>query len=348
MYPFNNRRRDNQSIIDPYMRALELRAYVDEINFKKEAREQQRLAWKQEMEDRQRSKALSDFQTTMALMSMGALPVKQGEAGMLEAGLAGRGTIKSPTGQQYSLPSPEQRQRRLIGEEITKKQAGLESDIATGRKLRIKVPKIGDMPSQDILVDSDQYPTVIKNIRDAQSGIERGQFISPTIKTDEKTGEMVFLAIDAQTRKPVEIPFQRKLTPKPEKLTDDDYKAQVLSNKDRSAERMRRVEEWMPWAFSRIGADPNTSDPELMEKARRLAEQTVDAAMKLELEQEIARARVAGRAATPNSTPTQSSKLYIGKKMKRASLQEAARRLGMSVQDFTREFIKGGGTVIPF
>lgn len=78
MYPRDRFGGDFDPITGPYFKALQMKAMVEDIAFKREAREQQRREWQVQNEERQRARQLEDFKTNLLLRDMGAMPAEPG------------------------------------------------------------------------------------------------------------------------------------------------------------------------------------------------------------------------------------------------------------------------------
>lgn len=284
MYPIRRRDDDFNPFTGPYLKALEMKAFIDDLKFKREAREQQRQQWQIEMEDRKRNQTMQDFQTRLALANMGAMPAPQGSQLVDEALTNALGpptpeSFKARVDVPFSdkqegfyLPSQEEKVKRTVDLETAKARAVRGLDEESGRKIRVKVPQFGDNPAQEILVDANQYGETIKQIRDAQQGVKSGSIIGGTTKVDDKTGAITFVGIDAQTRQPIEIPFNTKLSPKDEK----EGKPKGLSAGARQA--LEKAQAAINLAKTRRGkrGDRRTSE-QLWEEARIAAEQAAAA-----------------------------------------------------------------------
>jgi hypothetical protein len=309
--PYPNANDDFRPFTSPIFRALELRDFAEEVKFKREARNQQRQQWQMELEDRQRNNQLSDFHTLLLLHGLHAQPAEPGATPSNDAALRGaasiapensRQLIQTPRG-QYRLPSQTddagyanaaaQRAGAAEGiKESTKRGVEDSADRSSGRLLQVTYPAFGDQPEVQGWVPRDKYVEHMKTIRD----LKAGKFSAHEFKTDKQTGQTTFFGVDSDTGKQIELPFQTKMKPdtgKPKVKTQADYEAEVDS--DFHPERERRIDEMMPWAFSRLGIDPHTKNSTKIRAARNVAAANVDNSIKDERRTRIAQRRQADR-----------------------------------------------------
>jgi peptidoglycan hydrolase-like protein with peptidoglycan-binding domain len=95
--------------LGPYVKALQLHGYIQDLKFRREQQAQQRLEWQQGMEQQKRQNAMQDFQTHMVLAQHGYTPAEpgatpEGDAGVIAAMRAGGGM--APGGERNLTPTP--------------------------------------------------------------------------------------------------------------------------------------------------------------------------------------------------------------------------------------------------
>lgn len=314
----------------PRLRALQMIAFQQDIEARREQRDRQRQAFLMDIEDRKRRQAVEDFQTGMALHSSGLAPVAPGVAGQFQAGMSNQPTITAPGGGQYAFPSPEQSQARAYSAAESK---GVASGITKRTEKNIADPWV-DVESPEAHPMGGRGTFRVRESERAKTIQDAYERTHPKLQfhwEDDGQGNTTMIGVDPQGEVKIQKPFKGISKPSPGEKPD--YEAEVLAGKDRSTERARRVDEMMPWAFNKLGiagdmqngtfmsrdknGQPITVEPEESERARKLAEATVDRAMKDELEQEVARRKVGARGATSKTKPdpfARKSSLKIGDK----------------------------------
>jgi hypothetical protein len=342
--PFGDRDFSDNPFTGPFLKALQFQQLKEDIDFRREQRNMARTQYLLDLEERTRQRAMEDLKTVVLLDEMGALPIEEGVAGDFRAGMQGRkGRVQTPIG-RYSLPTPEQQfEQKARKARTTGVLKGIEKE---GEE------SITD-PYEDIGVPEDLGigPTVRvqkKNKLEAalkiQQALERRHPNLQISHSDNDQGDRTYFGTNPRTGEVKElrtIPGVARTRSQRER--DSDYEAQVLAQGDRAGERMRRIEEWMPWAYSRIGIDANAALPEERLRAQQLAEEVVDKAMRLELDQKVARAKVADQGPTSKSAV----QTLRGRKLKQAKLKDAAGSMGMTPDEFAAWFTRQGGEVIP-
>jgi hypothetical protein len=203
-------------ILGPVEKAMRLHSYIKGMQFEEEARQNQRELMKLHLEQAKRDRATQDFDTALHLHSIGGMLTRPGTAGKLESALAGKGTVTTPAGQQYSLPSPEQQAERAGRITGLQKSAEMETEQQAERKAGRLVdfpiaqflPKIQGIPAT-IPVNPKEIGDLVGHLR----ALNQRQWAHARIETDKQTGKTYFFGIDAATGEQVEKEFGTKMTP---------------------------------------------------------------------------------------------------------------------------------------
>lgn len=338
------------------LKALKIVTAIQAIKDQEEDRKVRRELVKLQLDRARRDTLREDFETSIALRNIGAMPAAAPDTGASDAtimsGTFGPGPegyrprVTAPTGQAYRLPSRNEMFDRqqlearragvLEGTKAATKSAIVEqAGRASGALLPVKFPKIGDQAERTIYVDKDHYGAAVKTLRE----IQNGKIINGTYKTNKQTGETLFYGLDADSREPIKRSFGFDMPPE---LDDKAAEAEYLAGQDRSTERERRIGELMQpggWADSQLPEPTVNLDPAAHNlRKRKLAEDAVDKAMGLEKKQGIARAKVGARSRGKGQ--------YAGRRIKRANVAKAAQAAGKTAAEFERWFVGQGGAVI--
>lgn len=157
----------------PYERALQIKAYVDDLHGRQKERELRQQQFQYEMEDRKRRNELDDLQTRLALHSMGALPVAGGKFGDFEAAMGGRENVDTPVG-RYALPSAKQQadqQSAAITAKTRAEALGREQALdQTDPMVKTHLPyggAFGGLGGKDVTVRRSQEAGVLTRAQDA-------------------------------------------------------------------------------------------------------------------------------------------------------------------------------------
>ncbi len=347
----------------PYMRALQMKSMIDDIKYKREMRDQHRQQYMMEMEDRKRGHAMEDFKNHMALQQMGYTPAEpgatqQGDAQIQMAMRAGggmapggeRNLLKTPVGMMRAPSQQDQANqmqagaRAKVAAEDYGRQAREQSDRASGRSVRMK------FQGQDLWVAADKAPGVAKQIRELEQGVKGGQIIGGRVETNQQTGAMTFVGLDATTRQPIEIPFNTTMVPKPTAKTQQDYEAEYDTGPDNpSGSREEMIADYMSKALIKAGvaegADPSD---EQKAKAEAIAARDIDIFIKDKRTKGVAKLRQAGQAqqTAPQQGASVPRRSLQGHVISSANLAVAAKRKGMTPEKFKAEWVAQGGSVM--
>lgn len=335
-------------LTEPFMRALQVKSFVDGLAQQKEEMAHKRQVWQMEMEDRQRQRQFDDFKTQTALHALGYGQVAGGLPGKFQAGLAGRGTTELG-GKQYSEPTEAQRQEAQTKAATTQgRLKGVEQnamDAETNPLVDVTLPK--ELGGQTTKVPKKEQGDYLLKIQTALQKRTQMKVGPPII--NKETGDATFYGEDEQGNVKVlrTIPgVGGKGGAAGSKATEKDYEAEV--DADFHPQRERRISEMMPWAYAQLNID--VSDPALppkpeeAEKARKLASEHVDEAIKEERRTRLAQTRRAGGSQAPGASAGQSLKGYS---IPRANVAAAAKAKGLTPQAFEQQWKAAGGTVNP-
>lgn len=284
-------------ITGPLFKAMQLRAFAESLAAQKEEREQRRQLFQSELEQRTRQNQLQDLQTTHALQSMGALPVEAGIPGNFRAALGGRAKpVDTPVG-RYSLPTTAQSQgyaaseaRRAGTLEGIKKKA---SEDITDPDVTVDLPGPAPGFGNTVTVKESKRLEAMTKAADLYAKRNPHLVMKDTPPNDQ--GDIIRTWNDPVTgeeKKRLLLPGAGK-SARPIAGAQKNYEAEVDANFE--PQRERRIGEMMPWAYAQLGINPTAALPEDAEKARKLAEQNVDNAIKLEYKKQVAQKRLAGQ-----------------------------------------------------
>jgi hypothetical protein len=344
MYPFN--RGDSfDPFTGPYMKALAMKAYVDDLKFKREAREQQRQAWQMEMEDRKRRQTFEDFQAKIALESMGARPFGAGEQ-LVDEALTGalgpvtpesRRTITDTPVGRYAIPTSSERATE------TGRQEGL----------RAKAREEASDPYEEIQIPADFGGGTAKVPRskkvDALIKMYEKRF--PDMRITEETNDAGDLSIFGTNPRTGEVKTLKvvKGAGKTKTSTGTSVKPVGLSAGARQMlEKAQKAIDYAKAGPGVIDPDDTRSAEDLWAAAKVAAEQAAAA-----FPDEIEGGPGAGgfpyvRPIVGDKKQAQSQATPVaGKAIKRANLAAAAKAKGMTPEQFEKAWRDGGGTILP-
>lgn len=337
---------DFSPFLAPYMRALQLKAFAENLSAQKEEREQRRQLFQADLEQRTRQNQLEDLKTTHALQTMGALPVAGGMPGNFQAALGGRAKpVDTPVG-RYSMPSTAQAQgyaaseaRRAGTLEGIKKKA---SDDITDPDVEVSLPGPAPGFGATAKVPESRRLDAMVKVADIYSKRNPHLVMRDTPPNDQ--GDIIRTWNDpttGQEKRRLVLPGAGK-SARATSGAQKSYEAEVDATFE--PQRERRIGEMMPWAYGQIGVNPKTALPEDAEKARKLAEQNVDHAIKLEYKKQVAQKRLAGGGTSQATTGSFSPQ---GKSITAANARIAAQKMNMSDEQFSQWVHSNGGKIIP-
>lgn len=348
---------------EPWMRAHEMKAFVDDIAYKRELRDRQRAQWQVEIEQTKRTNAMQDYMTRMALHQMGAQPAEAGASPQTDAKLSvaadiapenARALMQTPVG-QYRLPNQADREKVTRREATTAgtaagyKQQAQEAvvdpyeELNLGPKYGNKTVKVPRSKAAEVLIKL--HP----NLQREQLGPnDQGDYT--IIFRDPTTGEERYRATE-------------KGAGKSQRATAAGAHPYIPNM---AAERKQLADSWRPGVFAQFGITPEIEkrargeavigytekdhlpvyDTEGQKEAvARIQHATaeLDKAITRELENR-ARAPQASRATSAAATGRQS---LAGYSIARANLAAAATAKGMTAQEFERQWKAAGGTIDP-
>lgn len=284
---------------EPYLRALRVQSYVEDLKHKREVRELEKEQFKANLEHRKRTSAMQDFITRQILQESGALDVGandvRGET-VLDSALgpvtpqSKRTVMDVPGIGRRWMPSQQDKSARATREALEKgRNEGLiesEKIKATqaakqqsGASIKVKYPAIGDQPEVEAWIPRERYGEYVKDLR----AMKGGKFRDVTIKTDKITGVMTMIGIDEDTGQPFEKVLTTRMSPEDpgttsSTLTDKDGNV-VNVIKDKTTNKVKEVEKVGP--YGKPSADTNSSDvpkyKDVLSEVRRVQKAINDA-----------------------------------------------------------------------
>jgi hypothetical protein len=311
-----------------------MKAFADDIAARREQRQREREHWQFQVDQQKRQNAMQDYMTSMALHSMGAMPVgpnDQKVEGALTDTLgpvtpgSRRETVAPPGGGQYYLPTATEAAKR------SGKMKGI-SDAAYAEQYD---------PDKEVEIDlGPKYGNRKLNLP-ASKAADVLMKLNPHLQREQlgpnDAGDYTIIFRDPQTGQE-QYRTTEKGAGKSARATagqQKDYEAEV--DADFHPQRERRIGEMMPWAYAQLGVDQTVASTDEAVKARKLAEEHVDSAIKEERSTRVAQARLAGTAGA--------AKPLTGKAIRRKNLAAAAKVKGMTPQQFEQQWTAGGGAI---
>jgi hypothetical protein len=349
---------------DPFMRALKLKEYVDEIKFRREQLERERQQFAYQVEQHKRARQMQDLQTRLTLEAMDALPVESGLAGKIHAGLAGRGTAETLIG-QYSLPTQGQRSQKAYRDA---EQKGIAAGITDRAKQDVTNPEVTiDVPSGL----PGPFQTFKQTVREKdRMRVLNEMYRKSEAKYKKDNPNLVF-------REVIQGPDKIILGLNPK--TGEEKSRKVLKGAGKlvgvgkeplptDSEINSLMDKWRPNLYNSRGitqdvigtangadvigltfAQQTTARKDAQSRITTVEKQLRDAA-----EKEI-KARIRNRylnqerSGVTVTTPQtyNRSKPYAGKSIREDNVIKAAKAKGMTTQQFINEWQAGGGRIIP-
>ncbi len=353
---------------NPLMKALQIKAMTEEIAYKREARERERQAFQYHVEDRQRQHTQQDFQTAMLLNQGGAMPVQPGTPGQFQAGLAGKGTVNAPSGQQYSLPNEQQRNQRMI-------QQAQQKGVAEGIEARTKEDIVNPYVEVDVPTGlPGAFGQAKKTVREKdrmkviQDAHERARPDEQTWSETNKEGDVTFFhkpksggeVRQGKTFKGAGKPQVSSSKVQARSVTNEDIN-RALNQPDPNGKGDKRS--WREAYFeSRVGKDVQEAARGNFDKKGMTPGEIIETRQKAQAEiekherylEEQARKHLEGiyeneamSKGSGQSSAAVSAQPYIGKVIRKANLNAAAAAAKMSVLEYQKKFVELGGQILP-
>jgi hypothetical protein len=363
-------------MLKPYRRALELKAFADDLAFKREQQAYQRAQMRLNIEQRRRDMAVDDFNQRLALDSMGYKPVVPGTAGDFQAALGGRAKpVDTPWG-RYSQPTPAQRDQyaveaarrkgRLAGEEASAREDVTNPEVQFNVETGLPAPF--NMATQTAR-EKDRQKVIDEAVKRAHPNLRFERF-GPNgagdytlVGTNPTTGEEKVRRVirGAGKGSATALPLS-SYQPTPQDygakswtdmLPNPAYKAALNDAAAMAQREADRQNAKYP--------DKQTTMQEQLDYMRRwgdikLPPEKITAAEYAKKYPEIGKQKAAERyrrdrqsgttTDAPAAKPTAPDSRVRGQAMKAANVPEAARRLGMSVEEFSRWWHASGGRIL--
>ncbi len=342
----------------PYMKALQVRAFVEDMQAKREMRQREREQWAQEMRQQKRRELMEDMTTRLFLDQSGARPVGPNDA-KIEAGLdAAIGPI-APANKRTQMPTPYG--DMYMPTQGDRDQKMIERAKATGTALghqQLATEEITN-PYETVDLGGPFGPTQVRRQDVANVKIKAWEKLNPDLEKDrmgpDKDGYYTTIWRDKQGR---EVRRERDLAGKP--MTTS---ATAAADKGMPATAMRALRDAQT-TIDKISNPEDIRDIETKKRAALGAVETAVAAYPNDLEGGIGEGgwpyiKPKPRPATPGvqtfAPPTQPSasstgaaggaKPYTGRRVTKANARKIAAGKGMTELEWTRRFTEGGGVV---
>jgi hypothetical protein len=325
-------------LLDKLERAMRIRAIIDDMKARQEARDQDRELKRAVLQDRQYNQAQEDFKTMLGLSAIGVLPTRGGDAGKLQAAFSGRRTVESPWGAQYSLPTDEQtfeRKRRQAVEAGT--MEGLKKnaiDAETDAYTDVTVPPgFGGSPGfgAKVPVQKSKVPDFLLKI---ESTLQKRNPNLHITYADDANGDRTYIGTNPANGA-VKVLQKLPGVAKPQRTAQG---AESIPDFDANVKKL--MDQWREGHYNQVGITPEVveaasiGEPEAATRIERanntLYQRAVDS--------------VKNQA---KGSRTQSKTTSGGPVMPRANVAKAAQRKGMSEAEFLDWFKRMGGTVAP-
>lgn len=339
-------------LLGPYLRAIEIKSAIDDINWRREQRELQKEQFKNQVARERRANQMQDLQTRMSLHSMGALPssaVEQAGEDVMSDLFGGttpestRVAVDTPFG-SYRLPSEKDKSARMMREA---QQAGVAAGIKQNAQESITDP-FEDVPLPPELGGGTARVSK-KNKIDAivkiQNALEKKNPDLYFTKETNDAGDTTVIGLDKSTgeekyRKTFSGAGKSKTTPAGQQEIPD-FDAEVKT----------RMDSWRQGHYAQNNITPQVQEmaqggtrwtPEEQQRAQATIRQAEDTLYRRALDSVRNAGKGAGKTAAQPAT-----KPYKGMRIRRANVNAAAAKKKMTAQEFERRFLEGGGEVIP-
>lgn len=341
---------DYSPFLGPYLKALSLKAFAENLAAQKEEREQRRQLFQSELEQRTRQNQLQDLQTTHALQTMGALPVAAGIPGNFQAALGGRAKpLDTPVG-RYSMPSTAQAQGYAASEA---RRAGIlkgiekksESDVADPD---VEVPLPGPAPGFGATVTVPESKRLEAMLKAADLYTKRNPHLIMKDTPPNNQGDIIRTWND-----PTKGEKMRLLLPgagKTARPAATNNAHPFIPNE--AAERKKLAEEWRPGVYNQFGitdeiiaaSKTNGTNADPANRKIQHAEGELDKAITRELQNRARapKAQTASAAASPSSVKA----TELNDLLKRANTKRTANGLPPLDINGLRKELAGRGVTI--